>query len=634
MTFYNIFRLSLAQLLEEIEREDFDSAVDIYAAPPKEGDDTDCDSDTSDQGAGNLNHLGPRMLTTECEYVIIGKQNDDSKPSDEEPMSTFALPSQFSSSYDDFNSSDDEPLSKLVSNYKTGTCFYSEHNPLPPSKKMRCKSTAKNVKSKKSAIVTKWEKTLPKFDLNTICGEKPPSEEASMAKTPMEFFQLFFTEDLISKILDETNKYGLQKNNHLGVKVDELYTFLGGLLLSGYGKYPNKRMYWSNQDDVPKILQNSIRLNRFESILRSFHLNDNTVIDKEDRLYKLRPLITHLNQNFQKHGGLKENISIDESMIPYYGRHYAKQYIKGKPIRFGFKNWALCNNDGYLVSFDIYTGKSNKENVFGIGGDTVLSLIMASKIPPNQGYKLFFDNYFSSVSLFRHLTQLGYCATGTIRDNRVEKCPLTEKSKMEKLERGSYDFRSESENEVCLVRWKDNKVVTCATNFDSIAEGKCYRWSKGSKGKIAVVQPVLFQKYNNGMGGVDKMDQLVASYRTRMRQRKWWWPICCYLLDVSVTNAWLLMKRICPTEKDCESLMNFRRNLANCLLKTYGTPSMKGKIIQNPVNDVRYDGRDHWPDYVNTERLCRYCGGKSKFICSKCQVGLHPKHCFKNYHTF
>ncbi|KAL3276873.1 hypothetical protein HHI36_012237, partial [Cryptolaemus montrouzieri] len=78
-----------------------------------------------------------------------------------------------------------------------------------------------------------------------------------------------------------------------------------------------------------------------------------------------------------------------------------------------------------------------------------------------------------------HLTSTGYCATGTIRDNRVGKCPLTEKSVMQKQERGTYDFRTDSENTVCLIRWKDNKVVTCATNFDTIAETKCSRWSEG-----------------------------------------------------------------------------------------------------------------------------------------------------------
>ena len=32
---------------------------------------------------------------------------------------------------------------------------------------------------------------------------------------------------------------------------------------------------------------------------------------------------------------------IDESMIPYYGRHSAKQAILNKPIRMGFKSFCL-----------------------------------------------------------------------------------------------------------------------------------------------------------------------------------------------------------------------------------------------------------------------------------------------------
>lgn len=44
---------------------------------------------------------------------------------------------------------------------------------------------------------------------------------------------------------------------------------------------------------------------------------------------------------------------------------------------------------------------------------------------------------------------------------------------MEKQERGVYDYRTDAENKMCLVRWNDNKVVTCATNFDSLEERSC-----------------------------------------------------------------------------------------------------------------------------------------------------------------
>lgn len=77
----------------------------------------------------------------------------------------------------------------------------------------------------------------------------------------------------------------------MNLKLEELYVVFGALLLSGYAKYPNKRMYWSPDNDVPKILADSMRLNRFEQIIRNLHVNDNSKIDKDDRLYNLRPII-------------------------------------------------------------------------------------------------------------------------------------------------------------------------------------------------------------------------------------------------------------------------------------------------------------------------------------------------------
>ena len=41
-------------------------------------------------------------------------------------------------------------------------------------------------------------------------------------------------------------------------------------------------------------------------------------------------------------------------MIPYYRKHYAKQFIWCKPICFGFKNWALYTSSRYMMAFDIY----------------------------------------------------------------------------------------------------------------------------------------------------------------------------------------------------------------------------------------------------------------------------------------
>lgn len=465
----------------------------------------------------------------------------------------------------------------------------------------------------------------------TRCEPIACSDEAMECQTPVDFFSLFFSDEIIDLIVEQSNLYASQKNVALNLTREELLVVFGGMLMSGYAKYPNKRLFWSREDDTPKLLANSMRCNRFEQIIRFMHLNDNNSLNPADRLYKLRPIIDVLNKSFTYHGGLDEKLSVDESMIPYYGKHYAKQYIKGKPIRFGFKNWAICSASGYLISFDLYCGKdASRVYEFGLGGDVVTTLLEHAEVPSESGHKLFIDSFFTSVPLIKHLADKGFCATGTLRSDRTEHCPLKNQKEMKDEGRGTYDFRT-SQN-IMLVRWVDNSVVTAATNFEELAVGSATRWSREKKTKIQVPQPTLFSSYNKGMGGVDIMDQNVAAYRTRMRQRKWWWPIFVYLFDVSVSNAWILNKKLLPKDDAVGKLIQFRRALALTFLRKHGKPSLQGKIKPTPLQDVRHDTCSHWPLEIPKQRRCAHCKGKAKFSCSKCNVGLHPK-CFLEYHT-
>lgn len=63
-----------------------------------------------------------------------------------------------------------------------------------------------------------------------------------------------------------------------------------------------------------------------------------------------------------KHFHPEQHLSYDESMIAYFGRHGCKQFIKGKPMRFGYKVWSLCTPAGYLINFEIYQGQNPRSN--------------------------------------------------------------------------------------------------------------------------------------------------------------------------------------------------------------------------------------------------------------------------------
>jgi len=40
-------------------------------------------------------------------------------------------------------------------------------------------------------------------------------------------------------------------------------------------------------------------------------------------------------------------------MVPYLGLHSYKQFMKGKPVQFGYKMWMLCSAHGFPHNLDI-----------------------------------------------------------------------------------------------------------------------------------------------------------------------------------------------------------------------------------------------------------------------------------------
>ena len=122
---------------------------------------------------------------------------------------------------------------------------------------------------------------------------------------------------------------------------------------------------------------------------------------------------------------------------------------------------------------------------------------------------VYFNNFFTSHSLLVQLREKGFRITGTVRDARTANSSLKPAKDMDKVERGTYDYRLDSENEIFAVRWKDNKSVALATNFDRIellATSK--RWSKELKEKVSIHHPLMIKNYNKYMGGVDHHDWL------------------------------------------------------------------------------------------------------------------------------
>ncbi|XP_026806387.1 piggyBac transposable element-derived protein 4-like, partial [Rhopalosiphum maidis] len=202
---------------------------------------------------------------------------------------------------------------------------------------------------------------------------------------------------ILQTIVQQTNLYAQQKSVDINTSIEEIKAFIGILIFMGYHSLPSIRLYWSNDPNffcerVAKIMP----VKRFLKILRLLHLNDNSQMPSRnslefDKLYKIRPMITHLKDIYQSVYRPSRYLAVDESMVAYKGRSTMKQYMPMKPIKRGFKIWALADSySGFLLNLDIYTGKkSNGIPEYGLGENVVLYLTKKLK---NLFYCVFFDN--------------------------------------------------------------------------------------------------------------------------------------------------------------------------------------------------------------------------------------------------
>ena len=122
---------------------------------------------------------------------------------------------------------------------------------------------------------------------------------------------------------------------------------------------------------------------------------------------KMAPLYEMLNRNLNQFGIVNKLLSVDKSMVPYFGRHSAKMFVRGKPIQFGFKIWCLCGSDGYPYNIKIYQGKEKKLQDQPLRSRVIN--VMVDVIPENSSallHKLNFDNFFTSYSLMSDLAKI------------------------------------------------------------------------------------------------------------------------------------------------------------------------------------------------------------------------------------
>ena len=415
--------------------------------------------------------------------------------------------------------------------------------------------------------------------------------------SPLLFTEQFFPDDLIDKIAEYTNAYAkarLPPSQVQDVTRAELLRFFAIYYYMGLVKLPHKRDYWKCADDIwpshPPCT--SMTRKRFEYIWRNLHLVASTsedaeeadvdeddddefpaldfdIEDEEDNNSDVQPhtrtqdnlnedtrwyakadlFLSHVRRVSQRICIRPGTIlSIDEMMKLFKGRSAQTIRIKCKPIKEGFKFFAICDVETGFVWEMIPDGRLEKETIH----DTVLTLVSSIPDPLGQrNYVVGMDNYFTRDKVMNTLTELRIGVVGT---SRFEAGWPPQEYRDIKESRFNSLHLMKDKHKYLIARWVDNNVVTMVTNVHEGTESvkrlrrkpRCTAtnrrhleqvWGDVYTKEIAI--PQIIDDYNHWMLGVDKADQLIAYYRPKLRCRRTWMPLLFHALDVVRVNSYI-----------------------------------------------------------------------------------------------
>ncbi|XP_043283530.1 piggyBac transposable element-derived protein 4-like [Venturia canescens] len=414
----------------------------------------------------------------------------------------------------------------------------------------------------------------------------------------------------------------------------------------GVKKLPSFRDYWSRNPQLnDQYISSIMTFNRFSFIMNHLHINDN---DKEprkgdpcyDKLYKIRPMITCLNETFKNCFKPNKNQSIDEPIVKFKGRSSMKQYNPMKPIKRGFKIWVRADQTAYVCEFQVYTGKVGKTPETNLGGRVVIDL---TREIVGGNDRVYFDNFFTSVNLLTSLKQEKIFACGTVRKDRKD---LPKNHKPDKdMKRGDCEYKTSPDGLVWL-KWMDKKAVYFLSNFHDPLEMVTVKRKEKDGSSTSIRCSKIVRDYNQHMGYVDNADQLKSTYARDRKSKKWWQRIFWHLMDTAVVNAYILY--IEQGNRDNLNLKTFRLGLVNALVGAsieckkgrHSKPQARGgRKPQVSINKRQAESK-HMPLYDSNRKRCAHCSTKnveqrSHWKCTICKVPLclnNVKNCFADYH--
>ncbi|XP_044732267.1 piggyBac transposable element-derived protein 4-like [Chrysoperla carnea] len=402
----------------------------------------------------------------------------------------------------------------------------------------------------------------------------------------VSIYRRILTNEVLDLMVTQTNLYASQLKQNVNMSVhsrmtrwtdvtrEEMMKFIALYMLMGIVKFPTFESYWK-LDAIyyhPIFHNVNISYNRFSSILRCWHFVDNEAPrDRNERLYKIKPLLDLVINNWKSLLTPDECIVIDESMMPFRGRISFRQYNPSKAHKYGLKIYKLCTEEGFVWNYNIYIGRDPEIADLDKPGSVVVQLCDGLL---EAGRIIVCDNYYNSVGLAKYLQQRKTDLCGTLRVNRKE-LPWAIRSKKMGPKKGEVIARQK--DNITLVKWRDKRdVVMISTCHDASMQ-----MSAGYKRKL---KPEVVLYYNERKKGIDVSDQLSSYYDPKRKSLAWYKKIALdVLICASVTNATLLYQKLHSTtnRRDRKTVLQTQQEIIREFLQLNNASDVSANSLTN-----------------------------------------------------
>jgi hypothetical protein len=366
-------------------------------------------------------------------------------------------------------------------------------------------------------------------------------------QTIQECFKLLMTEDMTTVIVTETNRRAQEvikdwldknpgkKNTWKDTDSDELRAFIGLLVLAGVYRSKNESIneMWSLADGRA-IFPATMTKNRFWSLLRFCRFDDaatRVARSKDDKLAPIRELWSMLLVRLQECYSPGGSLTVDEQLVSTRGRCSFRQYMPSKPGKYGLKIFWCCDSStGYPLKGEVYLGRQSGEAAAAPASNNRTSDLVKRLVQPwvNSGRTITMDNFFTDVGLAEDLLAIKTTIVGTVRRNKRDIPKELQPSNKRPEQSSIFCF----DRHLTLVSYvpKKRKAVIL---LSSMHHDKDVNEQNKKK-------PEIILYYNSTKGGVDRMDQMIRTYSSRRKIKRWPMTFFFNMIDVAAVAAFII----------------------------------------------------------------------------------------------